>query len=169
MSAVLMNQGTRKAAILLMSLGEDRAAATLHHLPTTEVQALGVAMAKLSQVSKEELAAVLSEFRLDSRLIWQNTGQAAYRRLSFRGVPFHQVDTGAHEVRLNPSGNLGDGGINELLGRCNPPGGQMEFGHFDFCRNQSGIETQGLRIRSQRFSVVTARDLDFSQGSLCEC
>ena len=55
--------GTRKSAILLMALGEDRAAAALHQLPTSEVQALGLAMSKLTSVSKEELAAVLAEFR----------------------------------------------------------------------------------------------------------
>ena len=56
-------QGTRKSAILLMALGEDRAAAALHQLPTSEVQALGLAMSKLTSVSKEELAEVLAEFR----------------------------------------------------------------------------------------------------------
>jgi flagellar motor switch protein FliG len=62
----MSDAGTRKSAILLMSLGEDRAAATLAHLPATEVQALGAAMAKLSQVSKDELAAVLSALHLGS-------------------------------------------------------------------------------------------------------
>jgi len=84
MSAV-MNEGTRKAAILLMSLGEDRAAATLHHMPTTEVQALGAAMAKLSQVSKEELAAVLSEFRLETeQLSALHLGSGSYIRAVLR-------------------------------------------------------------------------------------
>ena len=56
-------QGTRKSAILLMALGEDRAAAALAHLATSEVQTLGLAMAKLASVSKNELNTVLAEFR----------------------------------------------------------------------------------------------------------
>ncbi|RIX78186.1 flagellar motor switch protein FliG [Acidovorax cavernicola] len=58
--------GTRKSAILLMALGEDRAAAALHLLPTSEVQALGLAMSKLSAVSRDELASVLAEFRQET-------------------------------------------------------------------------------------------------------
>ncbi|HWI83375.1 flagellar motor switch protein FliG [Ramlibacter sp.] len=59
-----MNEaGARKSAILLMALGEDRAASVLGALDTSEVELLGVAMAKLSHVSKEELAEVMSEFR----------------------------------------------------------------------------------------------------------
>jgi flagellar motor switch protein FliG len=62
----MSESGTRKSAILLMALGEDRAASVLRQLPTAEVQALGLAMAKLTQVSKDELAAVLDEFRLET-------------------------------------------------------------------------------------------------------
>ncbi len=62
-----MNEaGARKSAILLMALGEDRAAAVLGALDTAEVEELGLAMARLTQVSKEELAAVMREFRDES-------------------------------------------------------------------------------------------------------
>jgi flagellar motor switch protein FliG len=62
-----MNElGARKSAILLMALGEDRAAAVLGALDPSEVEVLGVAMAKLSQVSKEELGDVMGEFRLET-------------------------------------------------------------------------------------------------------
>lgn len=59
----MSDAGARKSAILLMALGEDRAAAVLGALDTGEVEALGLAMARLSQVSKEELADVMAEFR----------------------------------------------------------------------------------------------------------
>ncbi|MBT2337242.1 flagellar motor switch protein FliG [Variovorax paradoxus] len=81
----MSDAGTRKSAILLMSLGEDRAAATLHHLPATEVQALGVAMARLSQVSKDELAAVLAEFRMETeQLSALHLGSGSYIRAVLR-------------------------------------------------------------------------------------
>lgn len=62
-----MNEaGARKGAILLMALGEDRAASVLGKLDPAEVELLGVAMAKLSQVSKEELGDVMHEFRTET-------------------------------------------------------------------------------------------------------
>lgn len=58
--------GARKSAILLMALGEDRAAAVLGQLATAEVEMLGLSMAKLNQVSKEELSGVMEEFRMET-------------------------------------------------------------------------------------------------------
>jgi flagellar motor switch protein FliG len=58
--------GPRKSAILLMALGEDRAAAVLNQFDPSEVEVIGLAMAKLGQVSKEELATVLDEFRFET-------------------------------------------------------------------------------------------------------
>jgi flagellar motor switch protein FliG len=73
--------GTRKSAILLMALGEDRAAAALAHLATSEVQTLGLAMAKLSSVSKDELNSVLSEFRHETeQLSALHLGSSSYIR-----------------------------------------------------------------------------------------
>jgi len=60
------DSGNRKAAILLMALGEDLAAATLSKMTTPQVQAVGVAMSKLNHVSNDELAEVLAEFRAET-------------------------------------------------------------------------------------------------------
>jgi len=71
--------GTRKSAILLLALGEDRAAAALHHLPTAEVQTLGLAMARLNAVSKDELSSVLAEFRQETeQLSALHLGSSSY-------------------------------------------------------------------------------------------
>lgn len=78
---MISENGTRKSAILLMALGEDRAAAALAHLATSEVQTLGLAMAKLSSVSKDELNAVLSEFRHETeQLSALHLGSSSYIR-----------------------------------------------------------------------------------------
>ena len=61
-----MDEGTRKSAILLMSLGEAGAASVLQHLPQSAVQALGEAMANLTQVKRDEVSDVLEEFRLET-------------------------------------------------------------------------------------------------------
>lgn len=54
--------GVTKAAILLMSLGEQAASQVLQHMDPKEVQAVGSAMATLSNVSKEQVSGVLNDF-----------------------------------------------------------------------------------------------------------
>lgn len=54
--------GAERAAIFLMSLGEDEAAAIMRHLGPKEVQALGTAMTTLKNVSKEQVGGVLTDF-----------------------------------------------------------------------------------------------------------
>ncbi|TBL73618.1 flagellar motor switch protein FliG [Obesumbacterium proteus] len=54
---------TEKSAILLMTIGEDRAAEVFKHLSTREVQSLSTTMATMSQVSHQQLGEVLNEFQ----------------------------------------------------------------------------------------------------------
>ena len=54
--------GPQRAAIFMMSLGEQGAAEVLKHMGPREVQEIGSAMASLSDVSNEKVEAVLGEF-----------------------------------------------------------------------------------------------------------
>lgn len=54
--------GGERAAIFLMTLGEDEAASVLRHLGPREVQKLGTAMTALKNVSREQVNEVLTEF-----------------------------------------------------------------------------------------------------------
>jgi len=54
--------GTERAAILLLTLGEQEAAQVLKHMGAKEVQRIGAAMAKLANVSREDVAGVMKEF-----------------------------------------------------------------------------------------------------------
>jgi flagellar motor switch protein FliG len=54
--------GTQRAAILLMSLGEQDAASLLKQLDASEVQKLGIAMAELQEVSREQMTTVVENF-----------------------------------------------------------------------------------------------------------
>lgn len=54
--------GTEKAAVLLLSLGEENAAQVLKHMGPKEVQRIGLAMASLKNVEKESVENVLDEF-----------------------------------------------------------------------------------------------------------
>ncbi len=54
--------GVEKAAVLLMTMGEQAAAAILKHMGPKEVQKIGIAMASLQNVSKETVNATVAEF-----------------------------------------------------------------------------------------------------------
>jgi flagellar motor switch protein FliG len=57
--------GTQRAALLLMTLGEQEAAEVLKFMGAQEVQQLGMAMASLKNVSRDDADAVLSGFITD--------------------------------------------------------------------------------------------------------
>jgi flagellar motor switch protein FliG len=54
-------KGTERAAILLMTLGEQTAASVLRHMGIEEVQKLGLAMAGLADVPRERVTDVLGQ------------------------------------------------------------------------------------------------------------
>ncbi len=54
--------GAERAAILLMTLGENDAAEVLKHMSPKEVQKLGEAMASMANIPKESVTAVLGDF-----------------------------------------------------------------------------------------------------------
>lgn len=58
--------GTEKSAILMMTIGEDRAAEVFKHLDAREVQHLSTAIANMRQVSHKQLTDVLREFEIDA-------------------------------------------------------------------------------------------------------
>ena len=58
--------GPKKAAILLLALGEDAAADVMKNLEESEIQQVGYYMRRFTDVSPEELDAVLEEFYRNS-------------------------------------------------------------------------------------------------------
>jgi len=54
--------GVSRAAILLMTLGEEAASQVLKHMEPKEVQSVGSAMAALKNVSRDQVSHVLSNF-----------------------------------------------------------------------------------------------------------
>src|SRR3990167_233083 len=61
-----MNEGLRKSAILLMSLGEDGAGSVLRQLPQSVVATMSEAMAGLSKVRRDEGREVMEESRRET-------------------------------------------------------------------------------------------------------
>jgi flagellar motor switch protein FliG len=60
--AATRRNGTERAAIFLMTLGEQGAAQVLKHMAAKDVQRVGAAMAQLAKVSREEVTTVLDSF-----------------------------------------------------------------------------------------------------------
>ena len=54
--------GVQRAAVLLMTLGEQHAAEILRHLEPREVQKIGAAMASIKSVRHEQIESVLVDF-----------------------------------------------------------------------------------------------------------
>jgi flagellar motor switch protein FliG len=54
--------GVQRAAVLLLSLGETDAAEVLKHMDAKEVQKLGLAMATMGAVSREQVVTVMEDF-----------------------------------------------------------------------------------------------------------
>lgn len=63
MTTTLAGIGVRKAAILLVQLGRDRAAAVMSKLEDSEVEAISAEIARLDSISGGETESVLTEFR----------------------------------------------------------------------------------------------------------
>jgi flagellar motor switch protein FliG len=61
MAETAQTNGTQRAAILLMTLGEQTAASVLKHMELEEVQKLGVAMAGLADVPRERVTEELGQ------------------------------------------------------------------------------------------------------------
>lgn len=58
--------GTEKSAVMLLTLGEERAAEVFKHLTTREVQQLSIAMSSMRQISNQQLIDVMASFEEDA-------------------------------------------------------------------------------------------------------
>ena len=57
--------GVQRAAVLLLSLGESDAAEVLRHMDPKEVQKIGIAMATMTGISREQVERVMDEFNAE--------------------------------------------------------------------------------------------------------
>lgn len=62
----MSDEGVLKSAILLMSIGEEEAAEVLKYLGPKEVQKIGMAMASLDNITREQIQASLRDFRTEA-------------------------------------------------------------------------------------------------------
>jgi flagellar motor switch protein FliG len=98
--------GTQRAAILLMSLGEQDAANLLKQLDAKDVQKLGMAMAELKEVSRDQMTSVLATFIgvVDSRADMASGSQEYVRRVLTQAVGKHKTDLLLDRVSTGQTG-----------------------------------------------------------------
>jgi flagellar motor switch protein FliG len=98
--------GTERAAILLMSLGEQDAANLLKQLDAREVQRLGVAMAELKEVSREQMTSVLDNFIgvVDGKANVASGSQDYVRRVLTQAVGKQKTDLLLDRVSTGQTG-----------------------------------------------------------------
>src|SRR5450755_260941 len=98
--------GTQRAAILLMSLGEQDAANVLKQLDARDVQKLGIAMAELREVSREQMTSVLDKFIgvADSKANIAGGSQDFVRRVLTQAVGKQKTDMLLDRVTTGQTG-----------------------------------------------------------------
>ena len=98
--------GTQRAAILLMSLGEQDAANLLKQLDAREVQKLGIAMAELKEVTREQMTSVLDKFitLADARANIAAGSHDFVRRVLTQAVGKHKTDLLLDRVTAGQTG-----------------------------------------------------------------
>ena len=98
--------GTQRAAILLMSLGEQDAANVLKQLDARDVQKLGIAMAELKEVSREQVTSVLEKFIgiADGKANMASGSQEYVRRVLTQAVGKQKTDLLLDRVSTGQAG-----------------------------------------------------------------
>lgn len=61
----MSDEGLTRSAVLMLALGEDEAAEVMKHLSPKEVQRLGIVMASMKPVPREEVEQTLEKFMID--------------------------------------------------------------------------------------------------------
>jgi flagellar motor switch protein FliG len=78
---IALRTGVDRAAIFLLTLGEKEAAEVLRHMTPQDVQRVGTAMAKIADVSRDEVTGVVSDFMSEAeRQTSLGTGNADFVR-----------------------------------------------------------------------------------------
>src|ERR1700722_5830610 len=98
--------GTQRAAILLMSLGEQDAANVLKQLDARDVQRLGVAMAELKEGSREQMTSVLDNFIgvVDGKANIASGSRDYVRRVLTQAVGKHKTELLLDRVSTGQTG-----------------------------------------------------------------
>ena len=111
-----MPESMRKCAILMIALGEECAADVIRHMNVAEMQALGTAMAAVSQVTRAEVNQVMEAFREDAaQYLAVSLGSESYvRDMLTRAVGADRAADVLEDILENSNQNNGIDTLNTL-------------------------------------------------------
>ena len=132
--------GTQRAAILLMSLGEQDAANLLKQLDAKDVQKLGIAMAELKEVSRDQMTAVLQTFIgvVDGKADIASGSQDYVRRVLTQAVGKHKTELLLDRVSTGQTGQgiealkwMEAKAVAQIIGAEHPQIGAIVLSHLE--------------------------------------
>jgi len=159
--------GAERAAVLLLTLGEQSATEVLRHLGPGEVQALGSAMAGMKQISREQVEAVVSDLHKNlESLSGVNGGNEDYiRRLLVNALGEERAGALVDRILLGRSAKgmetlkwMEPRAIAEMIGQEHPQIIAIVLAHLD--PDQAAEVLAGLPPRVRPDVVMRIATLD---------
>ena len=132
--------GTQRAAILLMSLGEADAANLLKQLDAKDVQKLGIAMAELKEVSRDQMTTVLDNFIgiVDGKSDIASGSQEYVRRVLTQAVGKQKADMLLDRLATGKTGQgieslkwMEAKAVAQIIGAEHPQIGALVLSHLE--------------------------------------
>jgi flagellar motor switch protein FliG len=157
--------GTKRAAILLMSLGEQDAANLLKQLDAKDVQRLGMAMAELKEVSREQMTAVLETFIgiVDGKADLASASQDYVRRVLTQAVGKQKTELLLDRVSTGQTGQgiealkwMEAKAVAQIISGEHPQIGAIVLSHLDAEQAAAILPLLGEDMRTEVLMRIAA-------------
>ena len=161
------DQGAEDAAILLMSLGEEEAAAVFKHLGPKEVQKLGETIAKLKIIPRERVEEVLEKFSVkaaDQHMLVADTDEyvkAVLRKAlgeDKANLLIDRILQGSDVTGIESLKWMDAGSVAELLRNEHPQIIAAILVHLDFDQSSSVLKAFTERQRNEVLIRIATLD-----------
>jgi flagellar motor switch protein FliG len=168
--------GTQRAAILLMSLGEQDAANLLKQLDAKDVQRLGMAMAELKEVSRDQMTTVLDKFIgiVDGKADLASASQDYVRRVLTQAVGKQKAELLLDRVSTGQTGQgiealkwMEAKAVAQIISGEHPQIGAIVLAHLDPEQSASILPLLPTEMRTEVLMRIAALN-EVPQSALTE-
>jgi flagellar motor switch protein FliG len=168
--------GTQRAAILLMSLGEQDAANLLKQLDAKDVQRLGVAMAELKEVSRDQMTSVLEKFIgiVDGKADVASASQDYVRRVLTQAVGKQKAELLLDRISTGQTGQgieslkwMEAKAVAQIIGGEHPQIAAIVLAHLDAEQSASVLPLLPGEMRTEVLMRIAALN-EVPQSALSE-
>jgi flagellar motor switch protein FliG len=168
--------GTQRAAILLMSLGEQDAANLLKQLDAKDVQRLGMAMAELKEVSRDQMTKVLETFIgiVDGKADVASASQEYVRRVLTQAVGKQKTELLLDRVSTGQTGQgiealkwMDAKSVAQIIGGEHPQIGAIVLSHLEPDQSAQILPLLSEEMRTEILMRIAALN-EVAQTALTE-